>query len=77
VKVVEIHWDDAWVDSGETSIKSATKNKPIQTVTIGFLIAENDNGVTVVADIYPKSPKKGKINNFIPWNVVTEYYEYE
>ena len=76
-KVVEVWWIDAWVDTDEISIKEALKKKPILTVSVGQLIAENKHGVVMVTDAYPKYPKRGKITNLIPWEMVTDYYSYE
>jgi len=76
-KVVEIVWLDAWVASGDFSIKKAQKCKPIKTTTIGFLVAENEHGVTVAADIYEKDLKNVKIVNFIGWGMIEEYWIYE
>jgi len=75
-KIVEVHWLDAWVDTDEISVKEALKKKPVETITIGQLIAENDNGVVMVVDSYPKSKKKGRVPNFIPWEMITDYYEF-
>ena len=77
MKVVEVHWDDAWVDTDEVSVKSALTKKPVRTISIGQLIAENDEGIVMVVDSYPKSKKKGRVLNFIPWQMITAYYEYE
>ncbi len=77
MKVVEVHWDDAWVDTDEVSVKSAMTKKPVRTISIGQLIAENDEGVVMVVDAYPKSPKKGRVTNMIPWAMIVEYYEYQ
>ena len=77
MKVVEVHWEDAWVDTDEVSVKSAMTKKPVRTISIGQLIAENDEGVVMVVDSYPKSPKKGRVTNMIPWAMIVEYYEFQ
>ena len=77
MKVCEIIWLDAWVESSDYSIKKAQKCKPIKTSTIGYLVSENEHGVTVAADIYEKDKKNVKIVNFIPWGVIEEYWEYQ
>jgi hypothetical protein len=77
VKIVEVHWLDAWVDTSEITIKQALKKKPILTISIGHLVAENDDGIVMVTDVYPNSPKKGRITSFVPWGMVAEYYEYQ
>jgi len=76
-KVVEVHWLDAWVDTDEISVTQARKKKPVLTITIGQLIAENNDGLVMVVDTYPKSKNKGRVPNFIPWGIIEEYYEFE
>jgi len=76
-KVVEVHWEDAWVDTDEVSVKQALTKKPVLTISVGQLIAENDEGVVMVVDSYPKFSKKGRVTNFIPWGIITDYYTYE
>ena len=75
MKVVEVEWSDAWVESGDYSIKKAQKCKPIRTSTIGYLVAENEFGVSLATDIYEKDKKNVKIINFIPWGIIEEYWE--
>ncbi len=77
MKIVEVWWNDAWVDTNEISVKQALSKKPVLTVSVGQLIAENDEGVVMVVDSYPKSPKKGRVTNMIPWAMIVEYYEYQ
>ena len=75
MKMVEVVWDDAHVDTGSISIRKAAKVRPIRTRTLAYLVAENDEGVVLAADIYPKMPKEAAIINFIPWPMVVEYWE--
>ena len=77
MKIVEVWWNDAWVDTNEISVKQALSKKPVLTVSVGQLIAENNEGVVMVVDSYPKSPKKGRVTNMIPWAMIVEYYEYQ
>jgi len=73
--MVEIVWLDAHVTTDSTTIRKAAKIKPIRTKTLGYLIAENDDGVVIASDTYEKNPKEGGIVNFIPWGMVAEYWE--
>ena len=77
MKIVEVHWNDAWVSTSSITIKKALEKKPIKTITVGHLIAENDDGIVMVLDIYPNDPKEGRVVNFVPWEMVTAYYEYK
>ena len=77
MQVVEVHWIDAYVSTSETSLKKAAKLKPVQTITIGFLVSENEHGIVLAMDLWPKSPKEFKAYTFIPWGMVEEVYTYE
>ncbi len=77
MKVVEILWADAWTSGGDYSIKKAQTCKPIMTTTIGFLVSDNEHGITLAADIYEKDKKNVKIVNFIPHGMIEEYWELE
>ena len=76
MKVCEVVWLDAWVESGDYSIKRAKKCKPIITSTIGYRVAENEHGGTLATDKYTKDKKNVKIVNFIPWGIIEEYWEF-
>lgn len=73
--IVEIVWDDAHCSTGEITVKSAAKTKPIRTRTIGYLVGENDDGIVLGTDTYEKQPKSFRVVNFIPWGMVVEYWE--
>ena len=74
--VVEVLWDDAWVENGDMSVKKAQRQKAVRTTTIAHLVAENEHGVVLATDAYPDDPKNVKIVNFIPWGCIVDYYEY-
>lgn len=76
MQIVEVLWGDAHVSTNDISIKKACNVAPIMTVTVGFLVAENDKGVVVAMDRWPKLPKEVKVHTFIPWGMIEEYYEY-
>ena len=72
--VVEVIWDDAFSLSSEMTIKEAGKSEPIRTHTVGYLMAENDEGITVCADIYPKDLKTGAHIQFMPHGMIVEWW---
>ena len=74
--MVEVVWDDAHVDTGSTTTSKAMKIKPIRTRTLSYLVAENEHGVVLAADIYPETPKDAGIINFVPWGMIVEYWEF-
>ena len=71
-----MHWLEAHSSTNETSIKKASTNKPILTHSIGYLIAENKDGITMVSDTWPKHPNKGRCEHFIGWGMIHEWWEY-
>lgn len=77
MKVAEVLWGDAWIDTGDISVKKARKAKPIMRTTIGWLVAENEHGLVLCTDKYEK--EKGVVNApmFIPWGWIEEYWVYE
>ncbi len=76
MKIVEVHWNDAHVSTSEISLKSAGRVKPVLTETIGYLVADSDEGLVVAMDRWPKSPKHVKVHTFIPWGMVVDWWEY-
>lgn len=77
MRVVEVVWLDAWVETSTYSVKKAQKCEPVKTFTVGYLVSENEHGIAVGADGYEKDKKAYKTINFIPWGMVEEYYEFE
>lgn len=75
MKIVEVVWDDAHCSTEDITIKQARKVKPVRTNTIGYLVAENEEGLVLATDRYPKQPKFAKVHNFVPWGMVVEYWE--
>ena len=74
-QVVIIEWGDAWSGDDKTVAK-AQMSVPIETHTIGWLMAENDDGITICTDLYPvHDPKTGALTNFIPWGMINNFYK--
>ena len=77
MQVVEVAWNDAHCSTGETTLDDAKKTKPVLTHTIGYLMANTDEGVTLATDIYPDDPKCGKIINFITHDMIVEWWDFK
>ena len=77
MNVIEVIWDDAFSSSSDMTIEKAHKNTPLRTHTIGYLLSENDAGITVCTDIYPKEPETGAHCSFIPHGMIVECWEYK
>jgi hypothetical protein len=74
--VVEVVWDDAWVDSDSMSVKAARKSVATRTHSVGFLVSNTDEGITMATDTYEKDRKNVRIVNFIPHCMIVSWYRY-
>ena len=74
MKVVEVTWGDAFVSTSDISEKKARSTTPVIRTTVGFLVAENDDGIVIAMDAY----EEGKFNTYtlVPWGWIKEYWEY-
>ncbi len=75
--VIEIEWLDAHSATRNTSVKRAAKNKPVLTRSVGYLIAENEHGITLVSDCWPDEPGQGFNEGFIGWGMISKIWRYE
>jgi hypothetical protein len=66
VKIVEVEWVDAWIDSSDFTMKEAKKLKPIPRKTVGYLIAENDDCIVLSTDYFPKEKNEVSACMVIP-----------
>lgn len=60
MKIVEVRWLDAFIDTGDLSIKEAKKLRPIKRFTVGYLIDENEHCIILSTDYFPKKKSKVK-----------------
>ena len=77
MKVVEVKWGDAWVDTDDFSLTDAKKLKPVVRSTIGFLITENKEVVVLCTDFYEKEKKIINTPMVIPRDMILDYWIYE
>jgi len=77
MKVVEVRWGDAWVDTDDFTLEEAKKLKPIVRSTIGFLLIENDQAVVLCTDFYEKDKKTINTAMVIPRDMILDYWIYE
>lgn len=76
MKVVEVRWDDAWVDTRDISVAKAKALKPVRRTTIGFLIAETEDAVVLCTDKFEDDDRNVNTPMVIPWGMVVGYWEY-
>jgi hypothetical protein len=74
--VVEVSWEDAFIDTKDLSLKKAKKLKPIRRSTIGYLIADKDDCIVLATDRFHKE-KECNAPMVIPKGMILEYWEYE
>ena len=77
MKIVEIKWGDAWVDTDDFTLVDAKKLEPIIRTTVGFLIAETDKAVVLCTDTYEKDKKTINTPMVIPIDMIEDYWIYE
>ena len=76
MKVVEVKWHDAWIDTKDLSIKKAKKLKPVTRSTVGYLVADRKNCVVLSTDRFYKE-KEISAPMVIPKGMILEFWEYE
>ena len=74
--VAEVVWGDAWIETNDISVKKAQSLKPVIRRTVGYLIADNDEGLVLSTDSYDKEPQTVNSPMFIPHGMVIEYWVY-
>ena len=77
MKIIEVKWEDAWVDTIDISIAKAKKLKPVIRTTVGWRISENKEGIILATDYFNDDKKHINTPMCIPWGIILEYWEYE
>jgi|TARA_R110000824_G_scaffold22432_8_gene82110 hypothetical protein len=68
---VIIFWNDAWGEDNSVDLKDIDNN-PILTTSIGWLLVEDEIGVTISMDSYPSMPKDFRSTAHIPRGMITK-----
>lgn len=77
MKVVEIKWNDAWIDTDDFTVSDAKKLEPVVRSTIGYFISENSKAVVLCTDFYEKDKKTISTPMVIPVDMIIDYWVYE
>ena len=77
MKVLEVKWEDAWIDTEDFSLKDAKELKPIVRSTVGFLVTENSKVIVLCTDFYEKDKKTISTPMIIPRDMILDYWIYE
>ena len=78
-KVIEVQWEDAWIDTDDILITDAKKLKSILRSTVGWLVADNENELILSTDIFHSEEDSKYVNTImvVPKGMIVEYWEYE
>ena len=76
MKVVEVRWQDAWIDTSDIKIAKAKKLKPVIRSTVGYLVSDSGDCIRLCTDKFEKG-KSVSAPMVIPWGMVVDYWTYE
>ena len=71
MRIEIITWDDASVDAVTVSPEEAAKMQGVRTHTVGWVVGENQHGVTLCTDTYD-CDKSGHTPMFIPLGMIAK-----
>ena len=77
LQVVEIEWNDAHSCLRETTAKRGAKNVGVRTRSVGYLLGESDEGVTLVTDYWPGDDSRGFAEHFVTWEMVSNIWIFQ
>ena len=72
--IVEVRWDDAWIDTEDYDIEEAKLLKPIRRTTVGFLVAEREDALVLCTDKFEKDDKCINAPMVIPKGMIVNYW---
>ena len=72
--IVEVTWDDAWIDTDDFKLENAMEAKPVRRHTVGYLICRNETGVVLCTDMYeePEDDYAGAALMVIPEGMIAK-----
>jgi len=76
LRIVEVKWQDAWIDTTDMKIKKAKKLKPCIRSTIGYLVEDSGDWLVLSTDKFEKG-KEISAPMVIPRGMIIDYWEYE
>lgn len=75
VRVVEVEWGDAFIDTDDFDPKKAKNTEPVYRKTIGYLIAKNQHGYILATDVYNKKKDGVSTKMFVPHGMIVSVQE--
>ena len=75
MKVFEVKWGDAFIDTSDMTIAKAKKLRPVVRTTIGFLVTENAECIVLATDYFEKG-KEISAPMVIPQGWIIEKHEW-
>lgn len=78
MRVAEVIWDDAFIDTEDIKIKKARNLKPVRRSTVGYFITSNDECIVLATDYFhpgksAKEIKEASAPMVIPMGMVIEW----
>lgn len=77
VSIVEVLWEDSWVESKDFSLKEISKLKPVLRSTVGYTVDCTDECLILKTDLYVADEKTINTPMVIPWSAVLAWWEFE
>ena len=72
-EVVIIDWVDAFAETEDFSRKKGEKTEGIRRTTVGFFVAETDDGVVLATDYFHKDKDSFYGRMMVPWGCIERY----
>ena len=60
--IMQVEWEDAWIDTEDHLISDARKLKPVLRSSVGYLVADNDNEIILCTDRYHSKKDEEYVN---------------
>jgi hypothetical protein len=77
VKIAEVKWGDAWIDTCDMPLIQAKKLKAIVRYTVGYLIADTADSIILCTDYFDKDKTMINAPMLIPKGMVIGYWLYD
>ena len=75
--IVEILWEDAWIEMKDYPLKEAAMLSPVSRSTVGYKVGNTDECLILATDLYQKDEKTINTPMIIPWSSVIAWWEFE
>lgn len=74
MKIVEVRWIDADIDTDDFKADDAENAEPIDRWTCGYYVGETDEVLILATDYYVRPSEHFAARMRIPWGCIKEYW---